>query len=186
MTTAATNPGSSPADKRAIALVGVVSALALALLAWILVFRRTDEGLRDSLSFMPAVNAGLNSLASIFLVAGYAFIKRGERERHRAMMLSAVTAGALFLCGYIGYHYVHGDTKYPGVGAAKTIYLSVLASHVLLSIAVVPLLLSALYFAFTGRFGVHKRITRWLFPIWLYVSVTGVLIFVLLRAATTA
>ncbi len=186
MTAATTAPASSSADKRAIALVGVISLLSLALLAWILVFRRTDETLRDSLSFMPAVNAGLNSLASLFLVAGYVFIKRGQRELHRSMMLGAVTSGALFLCGYIGYHYVHGDTKYPGVGAAKTFYLSVLASHVLLSVAVVPLLLSALYFAFSGRFGVHKRITRWLFPIWLYVSITGVLIFVLLRAATSA
>jgi putative membrane protein len=135
---------------------------------------------------MPGINAGFNALAAIFLVLGVGAIKRKQITRHQALMLSAFASSSFFLVGYLAYHYVHGDTKYPGSGGARAFYLVILASHVLLSLPVVPMCLGAFYFAFQRRFATHKRITKVLFPIWLYVSVTGVLVFFLLRSAYAA
>ncbi len=101
-------------------------------------------------------------------------------------MVLAVASSALFLVGYVAYHSVHGDTKFGGVGAIRTVYLSILATHVLLSMAVVPLVLTALYFAWRKQFLRHAKVTRVLFPIWLYVSVTGVVIFFMLGGYPTA
>jgi putative membrane protein len=97
-------------------------------------------------------------------------------------MLGAFASSSLFLVGYVAYHYVHGDTKYAGAGSMRVVYLALLASHVLLSIPVVPLCLAAFYYAFRRNFVTHKRITKFLFPIWLYVSVTGVVVYVMLHA----
>jgi putative membrane protein len=99
-------------------------------------------------------------------------------------MISAFASSTFFLVGYLAYHYVHGDSKYPGTGGVRIAYLVLLASHVLLSIPVVPLCLAAFYYAFRRRFTTHKKITKVLFPVWLYVSVTGVLVFVMLRSAS--
>jgi putative membrane protein len=96
-------------------------------------------------------------------------------------MISAFCASSLFLVGYVAYHYVHGDTKYAGQGALRYVYFGVLISHVLLSMAVVPMALASFYYAFRERFQTHARIARILLPIWLYVSVTGVLIYFMLR-----
>ncbi|MFO0735386.1 MAG: DUF420 domain-containing protein [Labilithrix sp.] len=161
---------------------GVLSVVALSVLAYLLLVRH-GSGDRESLSFMPAVNACFNGLAAVLLVLAVLAIKAKKVARHQALMLSAFASSAFFLVGYLAYHYVHGDSKYPGTGGARTAYLLVLASHVLLSIPVVPMCLAAFYFAFKRKFVTHKRITKILFPIWLYVSVTGVLVFVLLRSA---
>ena len=110
-------------------------------------------------------------------------IKKKQVARHQKLMLAAFASSTFFLVGYLAYHYVHGDTRYPGTGASRLVYLALLASHVLLSIPVVPMCLAAFWFAFQRRFATHKRITKVLFPIWLYVSVTGVLVFVMLRSA---
>ena len=98
-------------------------------------------------------------------------------------MIAAFASSSFFLVGYLAYHYVHGDTPYRGTGAGRTAYLLMLASHVILSIPVVPMCLAAFYFAFQRRFVTHKKLTKVLFPIWLYVSVTGVLVFFVLRAS---
>jgi putative membrane protein len=161
---------------------GVVSVLALSLLAYLLLLRR-GSGDPSSLAFMPAVNASFNGLAGVFLVLAVIAIKRKQVARHQKLMLSAFASSSFFLVGYLAYHYVHGDTKYPGGGGVRIAYLVLLASHVLLSLPVVPLCLAAFYFAFRRRFETHKKITRFLFPIWLYVSVTGVLVFLMLRSA---
>jgi putative membrane protein len=97
-------------------------------------------------------------------------------------MVSAFASSSLFLIGYVVYHYVHGDTKFTGTGTIRTVYLAVLISHVLLSIGVVPLALTAFYLAWRKRFTTHAKVARVLFPIWLYVSVTGVIIYFMLRA----
>ena len=97
------------------------------------------------------------------------------------MLVSAFCASSLFLVGYVAYHYMHGDTKFLGQGAVRLAYFGILISHVLLSIAIVPMALAALYFAYQQRFQLHAKIARVLFPIWLYVSVTGVVIFFMLR-----
>jgi putative membrane protein len=173
-------------DRRFFIFNGVLSAAALGLLAWLLLFRGGSGTGGLDLRFMPAVNAGLNTLSAVLLLCGYVAVKRGNPRIHRYFMVSAVASSALFLAGYLAYHFVHGDTKFGGVGTIRTVYLSILASHVLLSIAVVPMVLTALYFAWRRQFTRHTRVTRILFPIWLYVSVTGVIIFFMLRGYPTA
>ena len=128
---------------------------------------------------MPLVNACLNATAAVLIAAGWLAIRRKKQRLHKILMTSAFAASSLFLVGYVVYHYVHGDTHYEG--AYRTPYLIMLASHVLLSIPVVPMALSAFYFAWKKRFDRHRKVTRWLAPIWLYVSVTGVLVFVMLH-----
>lgn len=161
---------------------GVVSVLALSVLAYLLLIRH-GSGDREALAFMPAVNAAFNGLAAVLLVLGVHAIRNKRVARHQALMISAFASSTFFLVGYLAYHYVHGDTKYPGTGGARVAYLALLATHVILSIPVVPMCLAAFYFAFRRRFDTHKKITRILFPIWLYVSVTGVVVFFLLRSA---
>ena len=152
------------------------------LLGYLLVIRQ-GSGDRTALAFMPAVNASFNAAAAVLLVLAVAAIKRRRIARHQALMLSAFASSTFFLVGYLAYHYVHGDTKYPGAGGMRAAYLLLLASHVILSIPVVPMCLAAFYFAFQRNLVTHKKITRFLFPIWLYVSVTGVVVFVMLRSA---
>jgi putative membrane protein len=164
-------------------LNGVVSVVALSILAYLLLIRRGAGGDGAALSFMPAINATFNGASAVLLVLAVRAIKNKRVAQHQALMLSAFASSAFFLVGYLAYHYVHGDTKYPGQGGARAAYLLLLASHVVLSIPVVPMCLAAFYFAFQRRFATHKRLTRVLFPIWLYVSVTGVLVFFMLRGA---
>lgn len=179
-----TSIGESRGDNRAFYVFNaVLSASALGFLAWLLLLRDGGGVGGADLSFLPAVNAGLNTLAATLLVAGWIAIRRGERVAHRYLMVSAFAASALFLVSYVIYHYAHGDTRYGGEGILRTVYLVILVSHVLLSMAVVPMALSAFWFAYRRRFATHKKITRVLAPIWLYVSITGVVIFLMLRAA---
>ena len=160
----------------------VLSACALAFLAWILVIRRGgDTGL--DLRFLPPVNATLNATAAVLLTAGWIAIRRGQRTIHQYMMVSAFAASALFLVCYLAYHYVHGDTKYAGHGPLRAVYLIILASHILLSMSIVPLSMSAFFFAYKQRFATHKKIGKITLPIWLYVSVTGVVIYFMLRGS---
>jgi putative membrane protein len=161
----------------------LLSTAALSFLGWLL-FLHEGGGESADLGFLPAVNAALNTVAALLLTSGWIAIRRGNRRVHRYLMVSACAASALFLISYVVYHYAHGDTHYGGEGALRVVYLAVLATHVLLSMAVVPLALSALWLAYRGRFATHKKITRVLTPIWLYVSVTGVVIFFMLRAST--
>jgi putative membrane protein len=168
-------------DRRFMIANAIVSVLALSLLAWLLLLRGHSAS-GDTLSFMPAINASLNASAAVLLVAGYRAIKAKNRSLHKRLMVSAFCASSLFLVGYVVYHYVHGDTKFLAQGPIRVVYFSVLISHVLLSIAVVPMALASFYYAFQQRFATHTRVTRILYPIWLYVSLTGVAIFFLLRA----
>ena len=133
-------------------------------------------------SFLPAVNACLNVTATVLLLCGFVAIKRGRRDVHRAFMLGALAVSALFVVSYVTYHSIHGDTKYPADAPLRTFYLVMLASHVLLS-ALLPFIVAVVvYLAARGRFERHRRLARIALPIWLYVSVTGVLIFAMLRA----
>lgn len=176
-----TAPKTALTDRRFMIANAVVSVLALSLLAWLLLLRgHSDQS--GALSFMPAINASLNATAAALLIAGYRAIKAKNRSLHKRLMVSAFCASSLFLVGYVIYHYVHGDTKFLGQGAIRVVYFSVLVSHVLLSMGIVPMALASFYYAFQERFATHARITRILYPIWLYVSLTGVVIFFLLRA----
>ena len=156
-----------------------LSTVAVAFIAFILLRGRGAAG--PDLSFMPAVNATFNALSAACLVAGYAAIRQKKIALHRILMVSAFASSSLFLVGYLGYHFVHGDTKFGGVGPIRLVYFTLLISHILLSLSVVPLCLTSFYFAFTRAFARHRRLNRVFLPIWLYVSVTGVIIFFMLR-----
>ncbi len=131
-----------------------------------------------TLSDLPTLNAILNTSAAITILAGYAFIRRGRQiGRHRAAMLAGFAFSTAFLTSYVTYHVSVEAKRFGGTGLVRYAYLSMLASHVVLAIALVPLVLATLWFAIRGRFERHVRLARWTFPIWLYVSVTGVLVY---------
>jgi putative membrane protein len=175
----------STLDRRFAVFNAVVSAIAVTFLFWLLFLHKGTAGSAD-LRFMPAVNASFNAAAAVLLASGWVAIRRGHREIHKRLMVSAFACSALFLIGYVAYHAVHGDTKYPGAGWVKTVYLVILASHVLLSMSVVPLALTCFWLAYRENFQTHKKFARWAMPIWLYVSVTGVVIYFFLRDAVPA
>lgn len=128
-------------------------------------------------SQLPAVNAALNSLSAILLVGGYLFIKSRNIKAHKACMLSAFGSSILFLASYLIYHYQVGSVPFKGQGGIRLVYFTILLTHTLLATTVVPLALVTLFRAFKERFDAHRRIARWTFPIWLYVSVTGVIVY---------
>jgi putative membrane protein len=160
-----------------------LSAAIAAFLIWLIYFKSkvTEPAWVTEL---PAANAMFNSLSAICLVFGYLNIRRRNRVTHMRFMVAATVFSALFLTSYIVYHYFHGNTHFPGHGPVRVFYLSILASHILLSMIALPLILATLWFAMRGQFRIHPKVARWTFPIWLYVSVTGVVVFVMLRAYT--
>lgn len=126
---------------------------------------------------LPAVNASLNALAALLLITGYVLIRRGWRDAHRNAMVAALACSTLFLVSYLYYHAHVGSVRFPGTGAARTLYLSVLLTHTVLAAAVPVLAVITVALAWKGRFARHRRIARWTLPIWLYVSVTGVVVY---------
>lgn len=176
-----TSSAASVADDRGFFVFNaVVSVGALALLSWLLLWHQGAEESTVDLSFMPAVNACFNGAAAIMLTAGWICIRRGRVDLHKRLMVASFVSSTMFLVGYLAYHYIEGDTKYEG--GLASLYFPILISHVLLSIPIVPLALSAFYFAWRQRFDTHRKITRILAPMWLYVSVTGVVVYFMLHA----
>jgi len=133
-----------------------------------------------SLSDLPAVNACLNGLSALFLAAGFYFIRRKNVPAHRKCMLSAFTCSVVFLICYLTYHAQVGTTRFVNPAWFRPIYLTLLATHTILAAAIVPLILITLFRALWQRFDKHKKIARWTWPMWMYVSVTGVIIYLLL------
>lgn len=129
------------------------------------------------ISDFPTIDAILNATSAILLTLGYVFIRRKNVGAHRLCMISAVVTSTLFLVFYLTYHYYHGTTRFTGQGAVRSVYFAILGSHTVLAALIVPLVLTTLYRAFRGRFELHKRIARWTLPLWLYVSVTGVVVY---------
>lgn len=158
------------------------SLLAVGFLFWLLYLRR-GGGDASALAFLPAVNAGLNATTSAFLIRGWFAIKAGERDLHAFCQKTAFVFSALFLVCYILYHSVHGDSHYPGHGILRGVYFFILISHILLSMAALPMVLATFFFALSGRFATHRKLARITFPVWLYVSLTGVLVFAFLKLA---
>ena len=134
----------------------------------------------DYISQLPHLNAFLNTTSAILLVFGYRFIRQGRIIAHRNCQLSAFVTSVLFLTSYLTYHYYHGDTKFLGQGIVRPFYFAILITHVVLAIVIVPLVLLPLYRAARGDFLRHRKIARWTLPIWLYVSVTGVIVYLML------
>ena len=134
-----------------------------------------------SLRDLPAVNACLNGLSAVFLTAGYLFIRRGNKVAHRNCMVAAFVTSTIFLACYLTYHFtVRTVTRFKDPDWFRPVYLTLLLTHTLLAVVIVPLVLMTLRRAVAGRFDLHKRIARWTWPIWMYVSVTGVVIYLLL------
>ncbi|HEX5134389.1 MAG TPA: DUF420 domain-containing protein [Thermoanaerobaculia bacterium] len=126
------------------------------------------------------MNATLNALSAVFLLIAYRAIRGRQIERHRRWMLTAASTSALFLVSYLAYHARVGSVRFAGTGAARTVYFAILGSHTLLAMVVLPLVLKTLYLGLKRRDDRHRRIAKWTFPIWLYVSVTGVVVYVML------
>jgi putative membrane protein len=129
---------------------------------------------------LPSVNAALNATSAVLLVLGFRAIRAGHRARHRALMLGAFASSLLFLASYVTRIALTGTHAFPGTGAFRTLYLAVLASHTVLAAVAAPLVLRTLFLAWRARYVVHRRIARVTLPVWLYVSVTGVAVYVML------
>ena len=167
----------------AIAAILSVSAAATAFLFWLIYLHPAADQANARFSFLPALNAALNGLSAVALLVGYTFIRARRISAHRAAMISAFIFSTLFLVSYILHHALHGDVRYPLHAALRSVYLPLLASHIVLAIVALPLILVTFFFSLTGRIPQHRKIARWTLPLWLYVSVTGVLTWAMLRLA---
>jgi putative membrane protein len=167
---------------KAISAILAVSAAVFAFLVWLIYLKPAAGYSSDVIGALPALNAFLNACASAFLISGFVAVRRRKYATHIKLMFGALICSTLFLISYVVYHNFHGDTKFLGQGLVRPIYFIILISHIVLSAVVVPLILTSLYLSLAGRLATHRRVSRYTFPIWLYVSVTGVLIFVMLKA----
>jgi uncharacterized membrane protein YozB (DUF420 family) len=131
-------------------------------------------------STLPIVNAVLNGSAAVLILTGIYLIKTGRQRAHRAVMIMAFVTSSLFLVSYLTYHAHIGSKHFPGTGLARTVYFSILLTHTILAAVVVPLVLITLTRGLKARFARHRAIARWTYPVWLYVSVTGVVIYLML------
>ena len=134
----------------------------------------------EQYSYFPALNAGLNGTSAVFLLTGRAFIAGGKMAAHRACMIAAVTTSALFLVCYLIFHFKVGNILFLGHGWVRPVYFAILISHVLLAIAIVPLAIITLNRALRARYDRHRAIARWTWPLWMYVSITGVIVYFML------
>jgi len=163
--------------------IGALSVLVAAFLIWLIYFKGRTAA-PEWVSSLPGANAAFNSLSAVCLLGGYLRIRRKDKASHKRFMLAATCFSALFLVSYITYHSFHGDTHFPGQGWVRPAYFALLISHIGLSMVALPLIFATLYFSLSGQFQFHRKVARWTFPIWMYVSVTGVLVFFVLRAYT--
>lgn len=170
------------ADRRPLLWILPLSAAIAGFLIWLIYLKGARAAAPDWVAALPAANAFFNACSATALAGGYVSIKRGKRETHMRFMLSAVAFSALFLVSYVVYHNFHGDTRFPGQGWIRPVYFFILISHIGLSIVALPMILSTLFYAATARYASHRRIARFTLPIWFYVSVTGVVVFALLKA----
>lgn len=156
-----------------------ISAVASAFLFWLVYYHQPSDVAQTHLLFLPALNAGLNLLCTIALLIGFRHIWNGRVVKHRDAMFTAFLFSTLFLVSYITNHAMHGDAKFPmGHPAARFIYLWILLlPHILASVVALPMILITFFFSLTGRISWHRRIARYTFPIWLYVSVSGVIVY---------
>jgi putative membrane protein len=178
--TTAVAPQSS--TRAAIAAILAISIAATLFLFW-LIYVHPAAALSTQYAFLPALNAILNGLSATALLIGFTFIRGRRIKAHRAAMMTAFAFSTLFLISYIAHHALHGDVRYPVHAALRSVYLPLLASHIILAIVALPMVLVTFFFSLSGRIPQHRKIARWTFPLWLYVSVTGVITYVMLRLA---
>ena len=176
-------PVAASSTRKPISAILIVSAAAIAFLLWLLYVHHAPPEFADRLRFLPALNAVLNALAAIALITGFVFVTRRNIPAHRASMITAFIFSSLFLASYITNHALHGESHYPGHGTIRAVYLLILLTHVLLSVVALPMVLTTFFFSLSGRIQQHRRIARFTLPIWLYVSVTGVVVYYMLANA---
>lgn len=160
---------------RTITVISVAVPVAVAVLLAI----PTKYELGEWTRILPHVIGSVNTITCATLLLGLYFIKRSREDAHRAMMVTSLILGAVFLICYVLYHLTSESKRFDGAGALRAFYIAVLVSHVVLSLVVLPLVLRAAGFAFAGQFELHKRVVRFAYPIWLYVSITGVVVYAL-------
>jgi putative membrane protein len=168
--------------KKATIIIVAATALVLVALLGVIYGHGRAVGAPAWTAWLPGLNALLNATSAVFLLSAFRAIRRRDVVAHSRRVLVSLAASAVFLVSYIVYHSVHGDTRFAGHGLIRGIYFFILITHVALSGLALPLIFLSLFFSLSGRFPKHRKIARYTFPVWLYVSVTGVLVFVLLRA----
>jgi putative membrane protein len=166
-------------DRAARVVIAAISALVVAVVAALVGAPARGAGL--DVSALPAVNAALNAVAAALLVTGFVLIRRRRVRAHLAAMGGAFVASTLFLVSYVTYHYHAGSRPFTGQGLVRIAYFVLLLTHVVLAVVILPLALTTLYRAWRGQYARHRRIARWTLPIWLYVSVTGVVVYWMLH-----
>jgi len=162
----------------AIAIVSVAIPLVIFLLFYL---KPPDVHVGFDLKILPALNASLNFSTAILLLVGHYFIKRDHVHSHRLCMITAFILSSCFLISYVVYHSLSPETHFGGEGMIRYFYFTILISHILLAAVIVPLVLITLTHALRGRFHHHKKIARWTYPLWLYVAITGVIVYLMLR-----
>jgi putative membrane protein len=178
--TLATNDTRTPPG--IVAAIIAVSAIASLFLFWLIYFHPPADVSGTHLLFLPALNALLNALAAVALVIGFLFIRAQNIAAHRASMFTAFVFSALFLVAYITNYALHGEMHFHGEGKIRLVYFPLLISHIILAVVALPMILITFFLSLSGRFPAHRRLARWTFPIWLYVSVTGVIVYAMLAA----
>jgi putative membrane protein len=161
-------------------LIGVISVVVVGVVALLLFAAQDATAGSPEIYILPKLNALINSTVSILLIAGLYFILNKQIKAHKSCMIAAFTLSALFLVSYIIYHYNAPHTSFEGEGLIRQFYFFILISHIILAIFIVPLVLITLFRAWREDFEKHKRIARWTFPIWLYVSITGVAVYLMI------
>ena len=167
-----------------IATIIAISAVASLFLAWLVYYHPPVDVAGTHLAFLPALDAVLNALCAVFLLIGYRYIMRREITKHRNSMFAAFVVSSVFLVAYIVNHVLHGDILFPKAHpTARFLYLWVLLTpHILLAVVALPMILITFFLSLTGRFPAHRKLARWTYPIWLYVSVSGVVVYAMLAA----
>lgn len=167
-------------DNRYLIVIGILSVAVPVLVAILLYIPQTGKLGDLDVSFLPHLNAALNSATAIALVTGYVFIRRKNIRYHSTAMITAFALSSIFLISYVIYHYQAPSTKFMGEGIIRGVYFSILLTHIVLAAIVVPFVLLSIYFAASRQFDRHRRIVKWTFPIWLYVAISGVIVYLMI------
>jgi putative membrane protein len=164
-------------NRSALVVIGGVSLAVVSVVGYLLLGHRPEPGAGALVVTLPLLNACLNATSAALLSAGWLFIRRKRVVAHKTCMVSALAVSTLFLISYVTYHSLAGSRPFTGTGWIRIVYYPLLVSHIILAAAIVPLALTTIYRALQGNFARHVRVARWTLPIWLYVSVTGVLVY---------
>lgn len=172
------SPGNIRLEKRLNRLAYLVSAVVLLL---VMMMRKIKLDVGIDFSFLPPVHASLNALAAVILVVAYVFIRKKNVQAHRRAIYAAMVCSALFLLSYVLYHFTTPETRFGGEGVIRYIYFFILITHVILAAVILPFILLTFNRAYTAQYERHRKMARWVFPLWLYVAITGPICYLMLK-----